>query len=114
MTFILNQYEVETAQIKAAHDFHRPNAQAAVLTLARLMEWTNSNSDGWAYWKKPLAASKKLQVQVQRLYFAPRPGRMDISTDQDISAQELKAAYTPIKSFLTRQGVAHSVIFVNE
>jgi hypothetical protein len=107
MTFILNEYDIKNAQTDAAHDFHRPNVQAAVLTLARLMEWTNANSDGWAYWRKPVTAATKLQVLVR-----------DYShynfENEDIPARDLKAAYTPIKSFLTRQGVDHSVVFVND
>lgn len=109
MSFILNEFQIENAQREAAYDFHRPNLQAAVLTLARLMEWTNSNSDGWAYWKKPAAASKKLQTLVDERYAIHRHA----DVDEDVSARDLKAAYTPIKSFLTRQGVDHSVIFVN-
>lgn len=110
MTFILNDYDIEEAQIRAAHDFHRPNLQAAVLTLARLVEWTNDNSDGWAYWKKPAAASKKLQGIIDNLYI-----RSFTSADShpDLTKRELQAAYTPIKAFLTRQGVDHGVVFVN-
>jgi len=110
MTFILNEYEIETAQIEAAHDFHRPNLQRAVLTLARLMEWTNENSDGWAYWRKPVNASTKLQQSVALRYFGAWVSRVET----DLKPAELKAAYTPIKAFLTRQGVNHSVIFVND
>lgn len=109
MTFILNEFEIESAQIAAAHDFHRPNVQAAVLTLARLMEWTNENSDGWAYWRKPVDASTKLQALVQSAYALHR----DADRESDFTDRELKAAYTPIKAFLTRQGIHHSVIFVN-
>lgn len=110
MTFILNEYEIEDAQIKAAHELNRPNLQAVVLTLARLMEWTNSNSDGWAYWSKPSTASTKLQAVISLRYFGAWVSRVET----DLTARELKAAYTPIKSFLTRQGVDHSVIFVND
>lgn len=110
MSFILNEYEVDDAQIKAAHDFGRPNLQKAVLTLARLVEWTNSHSDGWAYWSKPTAASTKLQGLVHDFYFHPW-GSMD--THRDITAAELKAAETPVKAFLTRQGVNYREVFVN-
>lgn len=110
MTFILNEFEIETAQIKAAHDFHRPNVQAAVLTLARLMEWTNDNSDGWAYWSRPLIASKKLQGAVHDFVFHPFGS---IDTSRDLTSAELKTFYTPIKAFLTRQKVDHSLIFPN-
>lgn len=108
MSFILNESDVESAQILAAHDFHRPNLQMAVLTLARLVEWTNANSDGWPYWRKPAAASKRLQETVSRYYF----GRERL--DADLTARDLKAACTPIRAFLTRQGVAHSEVFPND
>ena len=110
MTFIMSEFDIETAQRQAAQDFHRPNMQAATLTLARLMEWTNANSDGWAYWRKPLAASKKLQTLVNSGYSIHRgPDR-----ETDLTAQELKTAYIPIRAMLTRQGVAHSEVFVND
>jgi hypothetical protein len=106
VTFILNEFEIESAQRQAAEDFHRPNAQAAVLTLSRLMEWVNNNSDGWAYWAKPSNASTKLQRIVETHYGYH-------ASDADVNARDLKAAYTPIKAFLTRQGVAHSEVFIN-
>jgi putative salt-induced outer membrane protein YdiY len=109
MTFILNEYQIENAQREAAYDFHRPNTQAAVLTLARLMEWTNENSDGWAYWKKPVSASTKLQKLVDERYAIHRHA----DVEEDVTPRELTAAYSPIKAFLTRQGVDHGVIFVN-
>ena len=108
MAFIMNQHEIEDVQVGAAHDYHRPNTQAAVLTLARLMEWTNSNSDGWAYWRKPVNASTRLQTLIRTRY-----ARFDADSVPDIPAKDLKSAYTPIKSFLTRQGVDHSLIFPN-
>lgn len=106
MTFILNQYEIEDAQREAAEDHFRPNAQEAVLTLARLMEWTNSNSDGWAYWRKPVAAATKLQNIVKGHYGFR-------ASEEDVSVRELKAAYTPIKAFLTRNGTDHREVFPN-
>ena len=110
MTFVLNSSDIEDAQYRAAEEVARPNLQAAVLTLARLHDWVQSNSDGWAYWKKPAAASTKLQNLTYSRYF----GRFDSRIEEDLTARELKSAYTPIKAFLTRQGVAHSVIFPND
>lgn len=107
MTFILNEYEVDDAQREAAQDFYRPNAQEAALTLGRLVDWTNSNSDGWAYWRKPSNAATKLQNLVQRVY------GYGADSDTDLTAREVKAAYTPIKAFLTRNGTAHSEVFPN-
>jgi len=110
VTFIMNEFEVESAQLQAAHDFHRPTFQRAVLTLSRLVEWTNLNSDGWAYWSQPTAASAKLQKLVDSGYALHRHPNWE----NDLTAAELKAAYTPIKSFLTRQNVPHSTIFIND
>jgi hypothetical protein len=111
MTFILNEYDVEDAQVKAAHDFHRPNLKRAVLTLARLVEWTNENSDGWAHWAKPANASTSLQNLIHGYYFTyPERNR----PDADVSASDLMMVYRPIKAFLTRQGVDHKVVFVND
>lgn len=108
MAFIFNQYEIEDAQREAAEDHFRPNAQEAALTLVRLMEWTNNNSDGWAYWVKPSNASTKLQTLVKRAYgYGGDP-------DEDVSARELKAAYTPIRAFLTRNGTDHREVFMND
>lgn len=110
MTFIMNEFEIETAQLQAADDHNRPNMRRAVLTLARLMEWTNSNSDGWAYWTKPLKASVKLQTLVTSGYALHR--QADRTTD--LTASELKAAEAPVKAFLTRQGVDPRVVFINQ
>lgn len=107
MTFILNESEIEDAQYMAANDIHRPNIQMAVLTLARLMEWVNANSDGWAYWTKPVTASTKLQRVVQDAYRGNGNG-------PDITAVALRTAGTPIRSFLTRQGVDQRVVFMND
>jgi hypothetical protein len=108
MAFILNEYEIENAQLLAREERNRPRLQAAVLTLARLVEWTNNNSDGWAYWRKPVNASTKLQELVRARY-----ARFNREDTPDITLTELKAAETPIKAFLTRQGVDHSLVFPN-
>lgn len=107
---ILNEYDIETSQRKAAQEVNRPNLQAGILTLARLSEWANANSDGWAYWRKPSAASSQLQELIYTRYFGADRHHFE---NADISPADLRKAYTPIKAFLTRQGVDHSVIFVN-
>lgn len=98
----MNEFEIETAQLRACEDFHRPNLQNSVLTLARLMEWTNSNSDGWAYYRKPVNASMRLQRAIYGRYFGIARDREDLP---DLINAEYKAALTPIRSFLTREGI---------
>jgi len=109
MTLVLNSAEIEEAQALAAEDFSRPNLQKATLTLARLHEWVNANSDGWAYWVAATTASKRLQGEVALRYFGASHGKLD----DDISAANLARACTPIKAFLTKQGAAQEVVFVN-
>ena len=78
-----------------------PNLMRGAMVLHRLMVWTNNNSDGWPYWTKPGRASAKLQALV---------GDRRHRINGDITEQELRKALTPIKAFLTRQGINHSDI----
>lgn len=105
----LNDHEIDNAQRAAAEDIHRPNLQMAVLTLARLQEWANRNSDGWHSWPKPCRAASKLQEHVQREYL----GRWDSRTEDDITKTQLKAALSPVRSFLTRHGSGTDEVFIN-
>ena len=94
----LNEYDVEEAARKGAYEVERPNLRRATEVLLELVEWTNSNSDGWPYWQKPSKASAKLQELVHARYF----GAWNARQDADITDAELKAALTPIKAFHTR------------
>lgn len=102
MAFILNEDDIQHAlgTIEWQND-HGPNLVVAITTLNKLVNWVNDNSDGWAYWSKPTAASKKLQQLVHDRLF----GAWDARVAEDITTAELRAALTPIRSFLTRQGV---------
>lgn len=99
----MNEYDVKDAVRKHGYG-QNPNLSAAVLTLEKLMEWTNSHSDGWPYWRKPSQAAAKLQSLIQGV---------DRWDPEDVSDAALKAAITPIKAFCTRQGIAHSEIVVS-
>jgi len=104
----MNQYEIEDARSAIFRDEDLV-LELAVGTLYNLMQWTNRNSDGWAYWVKPGNASAKLQALVSKAV------RWNGSIDRDHlpTAAEVRAAYIPIKSFLTKQGVAHNEIIMN-
>lgn len=96
-----NEYDIEYAYGR----FERscaPVAMTGALIVARLASWTNQNSDGWAYWLKPVRAAKNLLELLDSL---------DRYAPVDITPSQLKKACTPIKSFLTRQGVDHELIF---
>lgn len=80
-----------------------PNLYAGIEILDRLVTWTNMHSDGWAYWPKPSRAANQLMILLNNQY--------DPYDPVDITESQLKKALAPIKAFLTRRGVDHSLIF---
>lgn len=106
MSFLLNEYDVDDAVRRTDPD-ETPVLARAVAILDRLVRWTNRNSDGWPYWCKPSDASRKLQ----ELIASRHPIEVMCSgTDPDITEAELRRALTPLKTFLTKQGVDHDLI----
>lgn len=98
----MNEYDIKEAVRRFGEE--TPNLQRGAQVLSNLMDWTNNNSDGWPYWQKPSRAAAKLMDRVQSA-IGSRP-----STIADITTAELTAALSPIKAFLTREGVDHSKI----
>jgi hypothetical protein len=99
----MNDYDIAMAR-RAFAD--HPVLAPAVEIVANLRDWTNQNSDGWAYWPKPCRAAARLIELIERDgTWEARYGARD-----DATPEELKAALRPIKSFLTRQGVPHSEV----
>ncbi len=96
-----NEYDVRT-QLQHASNPDRPNRLRGILVITRLMNWTNRNSDGWAYWPKPVRSASRLMELLES---------GDHWNSEDVTAAELRKACSPIKSFLTRQGVSHADIF---
>lgn len=78
----------------------QPNAERGARILLNLLVWTNNNSDGWAYWRKPSNAAERLMDSLQAVRSAYFRG-----DDTDMSAEALALALRPIKAFLTRQKV---------
>jgi hypothetical protein len=97
----MNEYDIEEA-LNRFHNAETPNLFAGAQTIARLCRWTNSCSDGWPYWSKPVTAARKL---IELLQAADR------FDPQDCTEADLRKAYAPIKSFLTRQGADHETVF---
>ena len=98
----MNEWDVQDMRLRLHDTDNCPNLRDGADTLFRLMAWTNQNSDGWPYWQKPARAAARLMDLLQAA---------DRFDPQDCTEAELKKAYTPIKSFLTRQGVDHPVVF---
>lgn len=89
----MNEWDVDDAVNRFGRSPDCENLYLGAKTLERLVRWTNSNSDGWPYWRKPSAAAARLQALLEGA------DRFDPS---DCTAANLKRAYAPIKAFLTR------------
>jgi hypothetical protein len=96
----MNEWDIEEA-IRRFDRPDTPNLGQGALILDRLMRWTNRNSDGWPYWSKPSNAARSLMKLLQAA---------DRYDPVDVTPAELKKALSPIKAFLTRQGVSHDEI----
>ncbi len=102
----MNEYDVEDAfrrWVPLADEF--PNLASAAITMTNLVYWTNNNSDGWPYWKKPSRASQKLQDLLTEAEVAFRRSP-DV---EDISDADYKKALTPIKSFRTKYNAVFTI-----
>ncbi len=100
----MNRYELERAAMTFPPETY-PNLARANLTVMRLANWADRNSDGWAYWPKPARAANKLMELLQTA---------DPWEPVDITGAELRKASAPIKAFLTRQGINHDLIFADQ
>lgn len=103
----MNEYEVDAA-LDWFDEEDQPNLIHAARVLYRLKEYVNRSSDGWPYWQAPQRAAQKLVALVHN---GREVSRGTYGTPDDITERELKAAFTPLKSFLTRQNVNHSEVF---
>jgi len=99
MTY-LNEYEAYEAFgfIEAAR---LDNLIIGCRVLDALIEWTNSCSDGWTYWRKPRQAAAKLVEMIEDR----RRNHLKANGLLDCTDEELRRALVPIKTFLTKQGV---------
>jgi hypothetical protein len=92
----MNSYEIEDARAQYAD---HPVLGVATQQLVELHNWTQCNSDGWAYWPKPCRAAAKLQALIGgRREYLGDPERSDATVEL------YHKALTPIKAFRTRQG----------
>ncbi len=101
----MNHYDMERAAMKFPPETY-PNLARANLTVMRLANWADSHSDGWAYWPKPARAANRLMELLQDSDLEWEP--------VDITEADLRKATTPVKAFLTRQGIDHDLIFADQ
>lgn len=97
----MNEWEVNDAQDWFDPE-DQPNLHQGAVNLLRLMNWTNARSDGWAYWVKPRRAAAKL---MDMLKAGRELNRSNYAGDLiDVTDVTFKAAMTPVKSLITREG----------
>jgi len=103
----MNEYDVvETLANTADQVDEVPNMYAAARVLHALMEWTNTNSDGWPYWQPPQRAASRITNMFHDRNYALRFGNArDGSPLTDITETELLRLFVPVKAFLTKQKV---------
>lgn len=101
----MNDYDLESAARRYDPDVV-PKRAALVLVVVALANWANDNSDGWAYWPKPCRSAAKAIALIESTAYPEYERRQH----EDATDAEFKAALTPIKSFLTRQGANHAVV----
>lgn len=98
----MNQWDIANAVDRYAdHPILGPAAQ----TLTNLAEWTNRNSDGWAYWPKPCRAAAKLQELIQG------DGTWQaLENTERATPAAYRRALTPIKAFRTREHADFDIV----
>ena len=100
----MNEWEIQGEVDRFQGD---PVMEPATLTLQELMHAANQNSDGWCYWPKPARAAKTLMELIQTEhhrndYQHPNPA--------PVTANQIRAAYRPIKAFRSRQHLEFPII----
>ena len=98
----MNDYDLMQAESRFAET---PNRLRLTKSVQNLRRWTNQNSDGWAYWPKPVRAASRAIGLIESTTWDENERRMR----EDATDAETVAALKPIKAFLTRQGVPHAL-----
>src|SRR5262245_33776887 len=101
----MNAWDIDRAVIEFQD---HPVLGPATLTIRNLMDWTNQNSDGWAYWPKPCRAAKRLIDLIER----DGTWEARYGDRSDATVEEYRAALRPVKSFRTRFGADFDIVEV--
>ncbi len=92
--------EMDIAEAARRHRGH-PVLGPATRFLAEFKDQVNAHSDGWPYWSPPAKAAAKLMDLVDtNPWDEPKP----------VTEADLRRALAPIKSFMTRRGLAAGMV----
>ncbi len=99
-----NEHDIERWQQRYCAANGYPNAGMVADNLAALADWANDTSDGWHSWPKPVRAASRMIEALQGLEDRERKAWSD--KEPDFILAEVRSTLVPVRSFLTRQGVA--------
>jgi hypothetical protein len=93
----MNHHDIAQALERYAD---HPVLGPASFTLTAVANAADHNSDGWAYWPKPVRAARQLieLIGSTRDY-------LDDRQRPDATPERLERAYRPLKAFRTRTGI---------
>jgi hypothetical protein len=86
----MNSWEIDS-QIALLAGY--PVLHKAARFLQRFRDLIDDNSDGWAYWRPPVKAAKRLMELIES------------NEPAAVTEDDLKKALKPIRSFATRHGL---------
>jgi hypothetical protein len=101
----LNESEVEDCERVFHLDGH-VNLYRGAQVVHALMDYADDHSDGWAYWVAPRNAAANLITTLDDSRRRHLRGRRIA----DITGDDLTRLLSPVKAFLTREGVSHHAL----
>lgn len=107
--YFMNSFEIET---RARQFRDHPVLGPATQTLHNLMDWTDSHSDGWAYWPKPVRAAARLMRLIDMCAQQERSHLAKLGPDGHliVDPAEYRKALVPIRAFKTRHGADFEIV----
>jgi len=93
----MNDYDLDVAVSRFTRS-STPNRLAVALLVRNLAQWADDNSDGWAYWVKPLRAAQP----AMDLIYGGTWTHNEEQEANDVSDATVAAVARPVKAFLTR------------
>lgn len=103
----MNDHDIQQAKFILCGDGQTPNLGEGIAVVENLKDWADANSDGWAHWQKPQRAAAKLTEALSKAVTEHYSGGEPV----DVTEAELRKLLSPIKRFLTTQGVDHGEVF---
>lgn len=82
-----------------------PNRAHVARVLRNLADWTNSHSDGWAYWPAPRQAAQGAMSEIH----AYTSVEIVALEQRDLTDRQVRSVLAPIKAFCTRQIAAENM-----